>query len=171
MACFWSSHNTTRIRIPSAEESNNVIYYQIRVFVEDIEWTVSHRYNDFYDLHNQLVIDHGVSKDILPSKKMLRNKSPSFIETRRQGLEEYLQKILVFLKRTMPKLFTDFLNFNKYDIFFLLQDLSSKVFMEADFIISSQKPYNFNTLQVRVVIYRCVLVIIYLFSYMQSVSL
>nr|XP_023013070.1 nischarin [Leptinotarsa decemlineata] len=147
MACFWSNQNKTIIEIPSTEESNNITYYKIKVLVGDFHWTITHRYSEFYDLHNQLVIDHGVSKEILPSKKVIRNKCPIFIENRRRGLEEYLQKILLFLKRTMPKILVDFLHFNVYDIFFLLQDLSSKLFLEADFILTSRKPHYFSTLE------------------------
>ncbi|KAG5894422.1 hypothetical protein JTB14_019792 [Gonioctena quinquepunctata] len=51
----------------------------------------------------------------------------------------------------MPKIFVDFLHFNVYDIFFLLQDLSSKLFLEADFILTSHKPHNFTTLELHAI--------------------
>ncbi|CAH1153756.1 unnamed protein product [Phaedon cochleariae] len=151
MACFWSHQNETKIEIPSTEEISNVIYYKIRVYVGVYTWTVNHRYSEFFDLNSQLVIDHGVSKDILPSKRVIGNKCPIFIESRKMGLQEYLQKTLIFLKRTMPKIFVDFLHFNLYDIYFLLQDLSSKLFLEADFILSSNKPYQFKTLELHAI--------------------
>ncbi|CAH1103202.1 unnamed protein product [Psylliodes chrysocephalus] len=147
MACFWLNAKETTINIFTTEEINNVTYYNIKVSVGDCNWKVAHRYNEFYELHNQLVIDHGVSKDILPSKKVIRNKCPIFIESRRKGLEEYLQKTLVFLKRTMPKSFVEFLEFNLYDIFFLLQDLSAKLFLESDQILSSKSTYFFTVLE------------------------
>lgn len=149
MACLLFSQNECKIEIPTTEEIANVTYYKIKVLVGEFNWTVTHRYSEFFDLHNQLVLEHGISKDILPSKKVIRNKSPIFIETRRKGLEEYLQKILTFLKRTMPKIFVEFLNFSIYDIFFLLQELSSKLYLDADLILLSKKPYNFITLEVR----------------------
>ncbi|EFA11508.2 Nischarin-like Protein [Tribolium castaneum] len=85
MACFWFSQNDTRIEIPNTEEINNITYYKIVVTVGEIKWHVLHRYSEFFDLHNQLVTDHGVSKDILPSKKVIRNKCPVFIENRRKA--------------------------------------------------------------------------------------
>ncbi|CAG9828756.1 unnamed protein product [Diabrotica balteata] len=145
MACFWYNQRETTINIFSTKEVNNVTFYNITVTVGDFHWTVEHRYSEFYDLHNQLVIDHGVSKEILPCKKVIRNKCPTFIEARRKGLEEYLQKILIFLKRTMPKIFVDFLEFNLYDIFFLLQDLSTKLFKNSDTILT--KPSVMTTLE------------------------
>lgn len=148
MACFWTNQNDCRIEIPSTEEVNSITYYKIRISIGDIQWKVDHRYSEFFDIHNQLIQEHGISKDLLPSKKVLRNKIPSFIELRKKGLEEYLQKILVFLRKTMPKILVDFLHFNLYDINFLLHDLSSKLFLEADDILLSKKPYIFSTLEV-----------------------
>lgn len=147
MACLWYNQNQTYIEIPVTEEVANVTYYIILVSVGEIKWKVKHRYSEFFNLHNKLVGDHGVSKDILPSKKVIGNKCESFIESRRRALEEYLQKILIFLKRTMPKVFVEFLDFHLYDIYFLLKDLSSKCFAEADFILSSSKMYTFTPLE------------------------
>ncbi|KAJ8918782.1 hypothetical protein NQ315_015102 [Exocentrus adspersus] len=148
MACFWFYQNEIKLEIPSSEDIGNVTFYKIQVHVSGIEWVVLHRYSEFYDLHYHLVLDHGVSKDILPSKKVIRNKCPEFIERRRKALEEYIQKIFVFLKQTMPKILVDFLCFNVYDSFFLLQDLSSRCFLEADIVLSTNKSYYFSTLEV-----------------------
>lgn len=151
MACFWQQQNETIIEIKETEEISNVNYYKIKVTVGDVFWTVSHRYKEFYELHNQLVVNNGVSKEILPSKKVIRNKCPAFIESRRQGLEEYLRKVLVYLKLTMPKIFLEFLHFHYYDIFFLLQKLSEKLFKEADVILSSTKSYEFTPLELHAI--------------------
>lgn len=152
MACFWLSQSETKIKIPVTEEIGAVTYYKIQVNVSGIIWTVCHRYSEFYDLHNQLVTDHGVSKDILPPKKVIRNKDPSFIESRRQGLEAYLRSVLNYLKITMPRIFVEFLEFHIYDIFFLLHHLAAKLFVEADLVLSSTKSYAFNPLQVAIIV-------------------
>lgn len=150
MACFWLNQNDCKVEISSTDEINGITYYEIQVTIGDIQWKVKHRYSEFFELHNQLIQEHGISKDLLPSKKVIRNKSPTFIESRRKGLEEYLLKILVFLKKTMPKSLVDFLHFNLYDIYFLLHDLSSNLFVEADDILYSKKPYTFSTLEVTI---------------------
>lgn len=149
MACLWRNQNETRIEIRDTEEFTNVTYYIILVAVGEVNWKVKHRYNEFFNLHNKLVTDHGVSKDILPSKKVIGNKSNHFIETRRKALEEYLQTVLTFLKWTMPKIFIEFLDFHVYDIYFLLQELSLKCFTESDFILSSTKTFCLTPLEVR----------------------
>lgn len=148
MACLWRNQSRSSIEIPSTEEFSNVTYYVIHVIVGEVKWKVKHRYNDFFRLHSKLVVDHGISKDILPSKKVIGNKSNEFIESRRRALEEYLQNILVFLKRTMPKVFVEFLNFHVYDIYFLLQELSVKCFAEADFILSTTRTFSMSPLEV-----------------------
>lgn len=147
MACLLCNQKQTFLEIPTTEEITNITYYIILVTVGEIRWKIKHRYSEFFDLHNKLVTDHGVSKDILPSKKVIGNKSDLFIESRRRALEEYLQKTLVFLKRTMPKVFVEFLEFHVYDIYFLLQNLSSKCSVEADSLLSSSKTYSFTTLE------------------------
>ncbi|KAL1492372.1 hypothetical protein ABEB36_010628 [Hypothenemus hampei] len=151
MASLWRNQNETSILIPTTKEFSNVTYYIIRVCVGEVKWTVKHRYKEFFNLHNKLVADHGVSKDILPSKKVIGNKSNQFIETRRKALEEYLQKILIFLKRTMPKVFVEFLDFHVYDIYFLLQELTLKCSAEIDFIVSSTKTFTMTPLELHAI--------------------
>ncbi|XP_066259019.1 nischarin [Euwallacea similis] len=151
MACLWHHQTETTLEIPSTELFSNVTYYIILVTVGEVKWKVKHRYKDFYNLHNRLVLDHGVSKDILPSKKVIGNKSNEFVESRRNALEKYLQKILTFLKRMMPKVFVEFLDFHLYDIYFILQELSLKCYAEADFILSSTKTYTLTPLELHAI--------------------
>lgn len=151
MAYFWLHQNETTINIVGVEEISAVTYYKIEVNVADVKWGVSHRYNDFYDLHNILVVDHGVSKDILPPKKAIRNKCPDFIESRRRGLEAYLRSILNYLKRTMPRIFVEFLEFHVCDIYFMLQNLAFQFYFEADTVLCSSKSYMFDPLQLHAI--------------------
>lgn len=148
MACFWLNQHESSVKIPKTDEIGSVTYYIIEITVGHINWKVSRRYNEFYELHNQLIIDHGVVKDDLPPKKVIRNKCPIFIESRRQGLESYLQKVLTYLKRTMPRIFVEFLDFHIYDIFFLLQNMALQFYNVADTVLLSTNSYNLNPLQV-----------------------
>lgn len=148
MACFWIHQSETNVKIGKVEDVASVTYYRIEVEVADVKWTVAHRYSEFYELHNHLVADHGVSRDLLPPKKAIRNKSPEFIESRRKGLENYLKCMLNYLKITMPRPFVEFLDFHVYDIFFLLRNLAAHLFTEADVVLSSSKAYTFIPLQV-----------------------
>lgn len=148
MACFWLNQAETKVNIPSTEEIGAVVYYKIEINVSDVSWYVLKRYSEFYDLHTQLISDHGVSKDLLPPKKVIGNKTPEFIESRRHGLENYLKSVLNYLKITMPRVFVEFLDFHVYDICFLLRTLAAKLFVEADSILSTTNSYILNPLQV-----------------------
>lgn len=151
MACFWLKQHETTVKIPSIQEKDGIIYYKIHVAVGDVKWEVLHRYNDFFELHSHLMVDHGISKDILPAKKVIGSKSPEFIEIRRKGLESYLIKVLNFLKLTMPRIFIEFLNFHYYDVFFLLQSLAVKFYTHADNILSVSNKFNFNIIEMHAI--------------------
>lgn len=148
MACFLSNRHDTSITIPSAEKNDSVIVYMIKVRVGSISWTVLHRYNDFVDLHDKLVSDHGVAKDILPPKKVIGNRDPAFIEKRRGSLEVYLTSVVNFLQRAMPRELALFLDFHLYDILFLLQNLAMHFFVAGDSLLQMSKSYTFTPFQV-----------------------
>lgn len=148
MACFWLNPDDVEINIPNVEIDNNVIYYVVEIKMNELKWSVKHRYNDFYDLHQTLIVDHGVSKDSLPPKKVINNKCPEFIQMRKEGLETYLRNILNYLKRTMPRIFTNFLDFHHFDTFFLLQSLAFLLYSESDNILRTTSRYTFDILQV-----------------------
>lgn len=148
MSCYWLHQSETEITIPETEENDGITIYKIEIKVSNVSWFVKHRYKDFYELHQQLVTDHGVSKDILPPKKVIKNKCPIFIEGRRKGLQIYLKSVLNYLQRTMPRIFLQFLDFHEYDIFFMLQHKALQFYLEGDTVLQSTKRYIFNVLEV-----------------------
>jgi len=82
--------------------------------------------------------------------QIIGNKSPNFLEKRRNDLEKYLKDVFIFLKLTMPIEFVEFLDFHKYDIIFLLQNLAKKLFLynNENFLLN-RKHYNFSIFEVR----------------------
>merc|ERR1719411_994897 len=75
-------------------------------------------------MHNKIV-ENGIEKDLLPPKKLVRNKDPAFIMKRRKDLENYLQTVYHFLEKSLPRVLAEFLDFPTYDILYVLQDLAS----------------------------------------------
>uniref|UniRef100_A0A1B6DLI2 PX domain-containing protein n=1 Tax=Clastoptera arizonana TaxID=38151 RepID=A0A1B6DLI2_9HEMI len=151
MACFLFNKQNSKINIPKTEEIEKVTFYLINVRVNFVEWTVKHRYNDFVKLHETLVIDHCVAKDILPPKKIIGNRDPLFVETRRGALESYLTSIVNLLQQTMPRPLALFLDFQKYDILFLLQEMSLLYLNEAENLLSESKSHKFSALQMHAI--------------------
>jgi len=170
MACYYRQHEDTAVTVPkfTNENSSGTTYYDIRVRVGKLEWVVERRYRDFASLHEKLVGEISISKKLLPPKKvrpqrydgstylhmyllyfqLVGNKQPSFLEQRREQLETYLQELLIYFRTELPRPLAEFLDFNKYDIIYLLQDLA-KLFNESgDALLSSKKEYNLSALEV-----------------------
>ncbi|XP_012279727.1 nischarin isoform X2 [Orussus abietinus] len=108
---------------------------------------VKHRYSDFAELHESLVNEHCVAKDILPPKKLIGNKSEAFVEKRRLGLEEYLNAVYVYLKKMMPRELALFLDMHIYDTFFVLQNMALQFVTEGDALLRASKSYTFTPIQ------------------------
>ncbi|XP_018793554.1 PREDICTED: nischarin [Bactrocera latifrons] len=149
MSCYFRQNGDTHVTIPKyIESSTGVVYYDIKVRVHQVEWLVERRYRDFAQLHDKLVDEIAISKKLLPPKKLVGNKNPAFLEQRREQLEKYVQELLVFFRIQLPRVLAEFLDFNKYDIVYLLQDLA-KLFNESgSTLLSSKKAFNFSALEV-----------------------
>ncbi|XP_076646796.1 nischarin [Halictus rubicundus] len=147
MACLLLNQDDVQIKIPSTDTVDGVTYYCIEVGIASIKWTVRHRYNDFAELHDKLVTEHCVEKDILPPKKLIGNKCEAFVEKRRTSLEVYLTAVYHYLKKAMPRELAVFLDLHIYDIFFLLQSMALEFFTEGESILQKSKTYKFNPIQ------------------------
>lgn len=175
MSCFIESKKDLSISVFDTEEVENVTLYKIKVQVflsflksilfynyiknegmcfqiGNVNWNVVHRYRDFSALHSKLISDHGVPtcKDLLPPKKAIRNKTPKFVEQRKEKLDAYLKQIYSYLELTMPRDFTEFLDFQTYDILFILQNLALKFYHEGDQLLLKPQPYIFTPLEVNI---------------------
>lgn len=148
MACLLEHDNNFTVAIPSHETQNNVTYYEIHVTVGAVTWSVNHRYNDFVELHEVLIADHCIAKEMLPQKKLIGNRDPGFIEKRKVDLEAYLRVVVNYLQRAMPLVLAKFLDFDKYDITYILQNMAYKCYLDGDTFLMKSSEYTFNPLQV-----------------------
>lgn len=147
MSCYVQHCRECNIAIPQAETNKDqVTYYQIKINVGEVTWSVHKRYKEFLELHKKLVSEHTVTKDILPGKKIIGNKEPNFIERRRVGLEIYLQTILSFLQKSMPDELFDFLEFGKYDVILIVKKLAVDFLQNGDCYLLNDNGFNFNVL-------------------------
>ncbi|KAH8410847.1 hypothetical protein KR222_000563 [Zaprionus bogoriensis] len=150
MSCYYRHYEQTAVTIPkySVESSAGITYYDIKVRVANVEWCVERRYRDFAQLHDKLVEDTSIGRKLLPPKKLVGNKQPAFVELRREQLETYLQELLIYFRNELPRSLAEFLDFNKYDIIYLLQDLAKLFHESGDALLSSKKEYNLSALEV-----------------------
>lgn len=54
----------------------------------------------------------------------------------------------MLFRLTMPRALAEFLDFNKYDIIYLLQDLANFFNESGDALLSMKKEYTFSALEV-----------------------
>lgn len=153
MSSFVTHREDSAVSIDDTCSKDSVTYYKITVKVGNVKWSVLHRYSDFVELHERLVTDHGVAKDLLPPKKVIRNKTPKFIEQRRDALNAYLTNVFNYLRLSMPHDFAHFLDFHLHDIYFLLQDMAKKFFLEGDKLLENKRSYKFTPLEVCMTFY------------------
>nr|XP_019552417.2 nischarin [Aedes albopictus]XP_029724561.1 nischarin [Aedes albopictus] len=147
MSNYQLHSNETSISIPRIITVDSVNYYEVLVKCGHVMWTVNRRYRDFDDLHAKLVQERSVAKDKLPPKKVIGNKSPTFLKKRQEALEQYLKEMLTFLKVTMPREFVEFLEFHRYDIIFLSQNLANCFFLRGESFLAKSKKYGFSVLE------------------------
>lgn len=152
MSSFVNHRSESSLSVDETSTKDNVTYYKIAVRVGSVHWTVLHRFSDFVDLHEKLVSEHGVAKEWLPPKKVIGNKTPKFVEQRREALNDYLKNVFNYLRLTMPYEFAHFLDFHLYDIFFLLQDLAKKLYIEGDALLQAEMSYKLTPMEVRMIV-------------------
>ncbi|KAG4080313.1 hypothetical protein HA402_010805 [Bradysia odoriphaga] len=147
MACILKHFAETTIKIPHYHLVDGTTFYDIHVAVGKVNWTVQHRFKEFDELNEKLVTGHSISSDLMPPKKVLGNRNPEFLVQRQKLLEIYLQKVLIFFRYTMCREFVEFLDFNKYDIIYLLQDISNNFYQQGETILAASKVHEFTTLE------------------------
>ncbi|XP_014291657.1 nischarin [Halyomorpha halys] len=128
---FLNQPGEWELFIPEVIEIDCITFYKINVKIGVVKWTVQRRYTDFSDLHKTLVLNHGVSKETLPRKLFCILRNDKFIESRRLGLQKYINDVLRYLSNTMPPVLVSFLEMDKYDLWFLLKDLSNRIKMNG----------------------------------------
>ena len=91
------------------EDEKKVIMYVINVGTPINNWKVKHRYNDFYNLQELLLL-HFPELPKLPPKTLLPVTSASKLEKRRKELEKYLNNLLLIPHIMSDVYFSQFLN-------------------------------------------------------------
>ncbi|KAG5638384.1 hypothetical protein H0H81_000280 [Sphagnurus paluster] len=83
------------------EEGKSVVRYLVEVQQLSSDgshasgWVVARRYNEFFNLHTKLRERYGLIRNLdFPGKRLVTALSGSFVDTRRVGLEKYLQSVV-----------------------------------------------------------------------------
>uniref|UniRef100_A0A8U8BKK9 Nischarin n=1 Tax=Geospiza parvula TaxID=87175 RepID=A0A8U8BKK9_GEOPR len=125
----------------------NLWVYIIQVSVGNHQWTVKHRYSDFHDLHEKLVSEKKIDKNLLPPKKIIGKNSKSLVEKRQKELEIYLQTLLLKFPVTAPKVLSHFLHFHLYEINGITAALAEELFHKGEQLLMAGEVFTIRPLQ------------------------
>uniref|UniRef100_A0A452QQ17 Nischarin n=1 Tax=Ursus americanus TaxID=9643 RepID=A0A452QQ17_URSAM len=121
--------------------------YIIQVTDGSHEWTVRHRYSDFYDLHEKLVAEKKIDKNLLPPKKIIGKNSRSLVEKREKDLEVYLQTLLAAFPGVAPSVLAHFLHFHLYEINGITAALAEELFEKGEQLLGAGEVFAIGPLQ------------------------
>ncbi|XP_063147970.1 nischarin isoform X2 [Candoia aspera] len=135
------------VRILGSELVETYTVYIIQVTVGTHEWIVKHRYSDFHDLHEKLVLEKKIDKNILPPKKIIGKNSKSLVEKRQKELEVYLQTLLATFPSAAPKVLSQFLHFHLYEIIGITAALAEELFHKGEQLLMAGEVFHIKPLQ------------------------
>ncbi|XP_068550963.1 nischarin isoform X5 [Anas acuta] len=134
-------------RVLGSELVESYTVYIIQVSVGSHQWTVKHRYSDFHDLHEKLVSEKKIDKNLLPPKKIIGKNSKSLVEKRQKELEVYLQTLLSKFPVTAPKVLSHFLHFHLYEINGITAALAEELFHKGEQLLMAGEVFTIRPLQ------------------------
>ncbi|KAM9182473.1 nischarin isoform 3-T3 [Mergus octosetaceus] len=134
-------------RVLGSELVESYTVYIIQVSVGSHQWTVKHRYSDFHDLHEKLVSEKKIDKNLLPPKKIIGKNSKSLVEKRQKELEVYLQTLLSTFPVTAPKVLSHFLHFHLYEINGITAALAEELFHKGEQLLMAGEVFTIRPLQ------------------------
>ncbi|XP_070192945.1 nischarin-like [Littorina saxatilis] len=135
------------VQIIGSETNEHFTTYTIEVTVGSFTWTVKHRYSEFHELHEKLVMGFKLDKSLLPPKKLFGNQTEAFIKKRQNDLQVYLQTVLHYLAHHPPPCLTFFLDFHLYEIHGITQALAEDLYNRGETILQSREVYQVTPLQ------------------------
>lgn len=130
------------VKIIGTEHGEGFTVYIIQVSVAPYRWTAKHRYSDFKDLHDKLTASYHVDKALLPPKKLFGNQSEAFVQQRQAELEHYLQTLVHQFSAGLPLSLAHFLDFPKYEVRTIVDDLAERLFREGEEILSKDSRFS-----------------------------
>lgn len=135
------------VRILGSELVDTYTVYIIQVSVGNHQWIVKHRYSDFHDLHEKLISEKKIDKNLLPPKKIIGKNSKTLVEKRQKELEVYLQTLLGKFPLAAPKVLSHFLHFHLYEIIGITAALAEELFHKGEQLLMAGEVFNIRPLQ------------------------
>lgn len=104
-----------KVSVPSFQESKteaNTIFFTLLLEAKDNKWYIEKRFSEFDSLFKALKNSYH-SLPLLPNKTYLFKMTEKDLEVRREGLEEFLRKIIIRNDLMNSELVKQFLQLDK----------------------------------------------------------
>lgn len=75
------------------QRGDEVVLYVVKINVNGTKWELKKRYSEFSDLRTDLLQNNG-NIPTMPGKTLFKLKRPDQINKRKDGLEDFLKKIV-----------------------------------------------------------------------------
>ncbi|XP_006892359.1 PREDICTED: nischarin [Elephantulus edwardii] len=134
-------------RVVGSELVDTYTVYIIQVTDGNHEWTVKHRYSNFHDLHEKLVAEKKIDKNLLPPKKIIGKNSKTLVEKREKDLEVYLQTLLATFPSVAPRALAHFLHFHFYEVNGITAALAEELFEKGEQLLGAGQVFAIGPLQ------------------------
>ncbi|KAF6020137.1 SGK1 [Bugula neritina] len=92
------SHSSAVVSISDSEtweKNKKYTVYKVVVVCKGRQWFIFRRYSEFQNLYDRLKRQYPDAGLKLPGKRIFRNLDPDFVKQRREGLHDFIQKIIV----------------------------------------------------------------------------
>jgi len=123
--------------------------YKVDVMSQTSHWFVFKRYKEFYQLHQKLVKSYNVPKDLLPPRRLANNMAKENLESRREALEHYLQKLLNSCHGGVRKSeeLSEFLDVSSHDVPHVTYNLANYLKKNGQSILMSKETFQLSPSQ------------------------
>ncbi|XP_066932916.1 nischarin-like [Clytia hemisphaerica] len=123
--------------------------YKIDVMSQTSHWFVFKRYKEFYNLHQKLIKQYKIPKDLLPPRKITNNMAKETLENRREALEHYLQKLLNSCNTGVRRSedLAEFLDVKSHDVPHVTHDLTRYICKHGQSILLSKEMFRMSPSQ------------------------
>ncbi|XP_075403594.1 nischarin isoform X1 [Tenrec ecaudatus] len=150
-ACERAAEPAKVARVVGSELVDTYTVYIIQITDGSHQWTVKHRYSNFHDLHEKLVAERKIDKNLLPPKKIIGKNSKSLVERREKDLESYLQTLLAMFPGVAPRVLAHFLHFHFYEVNGITAALAEELFEKGEQLLGAGEVFAIGPLQLHAV--------------------
>ncbi|CAI8048087.1 Nischarin [Geodia barretti] len=138
---LFGSPTLSTIRVTSYTDRGGTIYFTVQPTLEGFHWVVERTFEEFSRLHKTLVDHYGISKTLLPTRKLFGyfgTPKPQFLSDMQLKLDQLLKTVLQNYP-VPPRALLEFCGYPFCDVLSITQSLAVYVYNEGDYVLTNNK--------------------------------